>query len=87
MSTMVFPHLLIPVVTDPKKGCRSSHWAVTEMMDRYEKFADAGVRDMKGYNAKIKNGTMKINHNGQMVDVAVGEDTPGLSSSWTSWRI
>lgn len=65
------PHLLIPVVTDPKKAAGALHWAVTEMMDRYEKFADAGVRDMKGYNAKIKNGTMKINHNGQMVDVAV----------------
>lgn len=65
------PHLLIPVVTDPKKAAGALHWAVTEMMDRYEKFADTGVRDMKGYNAKIKNGTMKINHNGQMVDVAV----------------
>ena len=65
------PHLLIPVVTDPKKAAGALHWAVTEMMDRYEKFADAGVRDMKGYNAKIKNGTMKINLNGQMVDVAV----------------
>lgn len=65
------PHLLIPVVTDPKKAAGALHWAVTEMMDRYEKFADAGVRDMKGYNAKIKNGTMKINHNGQMVDVTV----------------
>ena len=65
------PHLLIPVVTDPKKAAGALHWAVTEMMDRYEKFADAGVRDMKGYNAKIKNGTMKINHNGQVVDVAV----------------
>lgn len=65
------PHLLIPVVTDPKKAAGALHWAVTEMMDRYEKFADAGVRDMKGYNAKIKDGTMKINHNGQMVDVAV----------------
>lgn len=48
------PHLLLPVVTDPKKAAGALHWAVSEMMDRYQKFADYGVRDMKGYNAKIK---------------------------------
>ena len=47
------PHLLIPVVTDPKKAAGALHWAVAEMTDRYQKFADANVRDLKGYNAKI----------------------------------
>lgn len=47
------PHLLIPVVTDPKKAAGALHWAVSEMTDRYQKFAETGVRDLKGYNAKI----------------------------------
>ena len=48
------PHLLLPVVTDAKKAAGALHWAVSEMMDRYQKFANYGVRDIKGYNAKIK---------------------------------
>lgn len=48
------PHLLIPVVTDPKKAAAALNWAVMEMTDRYKKFADLGVRDLKGYNEKIK---------------------------------
>ena len=48
------PHLLIPVVTDPKKAAGALNWAVTEMTDRYNKFAQYGVRDMKGYNKKIE---------------------------------
>ncbi|MCR4787773.1 MAG: DNA translocase FtsK, partial [Lachnospiraceae bacterium] len=51
------PHLLIPVVTDPKKASAALAWAVTEMNDRYQKFADLGVRDLKGYNEKIKSET------------------------------
>lgn len=47
------PHLMIPVVTDPKKAAGALHWAVAEMTDRYQKFAEAGVRDLKGYNAKV----------------------------------
>ena len=47
------PHLLIPVVTDPKKAAGALHWAVAEMTDRYQKFAEANVRDLKGYNAKV----------------------------------
>lgn len=46
------PHLLLPVVTDPKQASASLHWGVSEMEDRYKKFADAGVRDLKGYNEK-----------------------------------
>ena len=48
------PHLLIPVVTDPKKASAALNWAVAEMTDRYKKFADYNVRDLKGYNAKIE---------------------------------
>ena len=48
------PHLLIPVVTDPKKAAGALNWAVSEMMDRYNKFASSNVRDLKGYNAKVQ---------------------------------
>ncbi len=44
------PHLLIPVVTDPKKAAGALQWAVTEMMRRYRAMADAGVRDLASYN-------------------------------------
>ena len=44
------PHLLIPVVTDPKKAAGALQWAVTEMMRRYRLMADAGVRDMDSFN-------------------------------------
>ena len=47
------PHLLIPVVTDPKKASGALNWAVAEMGDRYKKFAAYNVRDLKGYNEKI----------------------------------
>ena len=46
------PHLLIPVVTDPKKASSALAWAVNEMTERYKRFAELEVRDMKGYNAK-----------------------------------
>ncbi len=48
------PHLLIPVVTDPKKASAALHWGVSEMEDRYRKFADYNVRDLKGYNKKVE---------------------------------
>uniref|UniRef100_UPI0009E054DC FtsK/SpoIIIE family DNA translocase n=1 Tax=Eubacterium cellulosolvens TaxID=29322 RepID=UPI0009E054DC len=47
------PHMLIPVVTDPKKAAAALNWAVAEMTDRYAKFAELGARDVKSYNAKI----------------------------------
>lgn len=49
------PHLFIPVVTDPKKAAGALNWAVAEMTDRYQRFADYGVRDLKGYNRKVEN--------------------------------
>ena len=48
------PHLFIPVVTDPKKAAGALNWAVAEMTERYQKFATYGVRDLKGYNAKVE---------------------------------
>lgn len=45
------PHLLIPVVTDPKKASAALNWAVREMLERYNDFAACGVRDIKGFNA------------------------------------
>ena len=47
------PHLLLPVVTDPKKASASLQWAVNEMMRRYQCFADLKVRDMAGYNKLV----------------------------------
>jgi len=48
------PHLLIPVVTDPKKAAGALNWAVQEMVNRYNLFAAKGVRDMKGYNEALR---------------------------------
>jgi len=47
------PHLMIPVVTDPKKAAGALHWAVAEMTERYQKFAEIGVRDIHGYNSRV----------------------------------
>ena len=55
------PHLLIPVVTDPKKAAGALNWAVGEMMRRYALFADTATRNLKGYNEQAeKNGTEKL---------------------------
>ena len=48
------PHLLIPVVTDPKKAAGSLQWAVTEMLRRYRSMSDVGVRDLESYNSIIQ---------------------------------
>ena len=52
------PHLMIPVVTDPKKASAALHWGVAEMTNRYKKFADMNVRDLKGYNKAVENGKL-----------------------------
>ncbi len=59
------PHLLIPVVTDPKKAAGALNWAVAEMSKRYKLFADYNVRDLKGYNEKI-----------ETVEIEEGEEKP-----------
>jgi S-DNA-T family DNA segregation ATPase FtsK/SpoIIIE len=48
------PHLMLPVVTDPKKAAAALAWGVKEMDLRYKKFAELGVRDLKGYNEKVE---------------------------------
>lgn len=48
------PHLLVPVVTDPRKAAGALGWAVTEMEQRYKMFADRGVRDLDGYNRVVQ---------------------------------
>ncbi|HBY20412.1 MAG: hypothetical protein A2Y24_00305 [Clostridiales bacterium GWE2_32_10] len=48
------PHLMIPVVTEPKKAASALNWAVAEMLSRYKTFADNNVRDIKGYNKMLK---------------------------------
>lgn len=47
------PHLLIPVVTDPRKAAGALNWAVAEMMKRYQLFAEYNVRDLKGFNERV----------------------------------
>ena len=54
------PHLLIPVVTDPKKAAGALAWAVQEMDNRYNLFAEKGVRDLKGYNAAVEKANQAI---------------------------
>ena len=54
------PHLLVPVVTDPRKASGALGWAVSEMLQRYQKFSDTGVRDIEGYNRYVaKHADMK----------------------------
>lgn len=50
------PHLIAPVVTDPKKAASALEWAVAEMTTRYKRFAERGVRDIKGYNKALEKG-------------------------------
>ena len=59
------PHLMIPVVTDPKKASAALSWAVNEMTKRYQKFVELGVRDMKGYNKRIDKMTVEDKENFQ----------------------
>ncbi|MGI5959544.1 MAG: DNA translocase FtsK 4TM domain-containing protein [Massiliimalia sp.] len=62
------PHLLVPVVTDPRKAAGALGWAVTEMLNRYKLFADNGVRDLTGYN-ELANTKEELNPMPQIVIV------------------
>ena len=89
------PHLLVPVVTDPRKAAGALNWAVNEMLNRYKIFAQYNVRDLHAYNRMVA-------ANGGKPPVAEGEELPkdekgqeirleknaprSLSLS-TSWRI
>jgi len=61
------PHLLIPVVTDPKKAAGALQWAVTEMMRRYETMRDAGVRDLDSFNSMVETGEIEANRLARVV--------------------
>lgn len=61
------PHLLIPVVTDPKKAAGALAWAVQEMVNRYSLFAGKGVRDIKGYNEALE----KENSEGKLPQIVI----------------
>ena len=54
------PHLIAPVVTDPKKAASALEWAVAEMSTRYKRFAERGVRDIKGYNKALEPGEKRM---------------------------
>src|SRR5207244_2059843 len=54
------PHLLLPVVTDPKKANLALRWAVDEMERRYELISRSGVRDIASYNKKVEKGAEKV---------------------------
>src|SRR5262245_40862572 len=64
------PHLLLPVVTDPKKANLALRWAVEEMERRYELLARAGVRDIGSYNAKLATETEKHKQSKEAVPTA-----------------
>ena len=75
------PHLLLPVVTDPKKAAMALKWAVDEMERRYELMKNAGVRDVRGYNRKMAVGAAEPEPalgEGAMLEQAVGD---GMDSS------
>ena len=65
------PHLLIPVVTDPRKAAGALAWAVQEMDDRYNKFASKGVRDLKGYNNAIEKESENGNEIGKLPQIVI----------------
>jgi len=71
------PHLMIPVVTDPKKAAGALHWAVAEMTERYQKFAQANVRDLAGYNEKVQktidSGTIPLQERMPQIVIIVDE--------------
>ncbi len=69
------PHLLIPVVTDPKKAASALNWAVSEMTERYKKFAELGARDIKSYNEKIANGDHIKNQDNEEINEEDNENT------------
>ena len=65
------PHLLIPVVTDPRKAAGALNWAVAEMMKRYQLFAEYNVRDLKGFNEKVSNLEPAENNPKKMAQIVI----------------
>lgn len=58
------PHLLVPVVTDPRKSAGALNWAVNEMLGRYKIFAEIGVRDISSYNSFVQKNEDAVDKNG-----------------------
>ncbi|MBP7001050.1 DNA translocase FtsK 4TM domain-containing protein [Amaricoccus sp.] len=69
------PHLLSPVVTDPKKAVVALKWVVAEMEDRYRKMSKMGVRNIDGYNARVKDALARGEAFSRTVQVGFDEDT------------
>ena len=67
---------MIPVVTDPKKASAALQWGVAEMTDRYQRFADFNVRDLKGYNKKVEDMVVRGDPQApkQMPQIVINED-------------
>lgn len=59
------PHLLVPVVTDPRKSAGALNWAVNEMLGRYKIFAEVGVRDISSYNSFVEKNKEAVDKNGE----------------------
>ncbi|GMB10448.1 MAG: DNA translocase FtsK [Candidatus Improbicoccus devescovinae] len=62
------PHLLVPVVTDPKKSAGALNWAVNEMLNRYKTFAEIGVRDLASYNNYVNKNKELVNKSGELYE-------------------
>ena len=62
------PHLLVPVVTDPKKAAGALNWAVNEMLNRYKKFAENNVRDLNSYNDFVSRHPTATDKNGEVLE-------------------
>jgi S-DNA-T family DNA segregation ATPase FtsK/SpoIIIE len=69
------PHLLAPVVTDPRKAVVALKWAVREMEDRYRKMSKVGVRNIDGYNARIRDALAKGKHLSRTVQTGFDPET------------
>ena len=85
------PHLLLPVVTDPKKASLALKWAVDEMERRYELMKDAGVRDLRGYNRKVEK--LKAEHDAQILrdqadalEAGLNEEENSNESEMAPWE-
>ncbi len=63
------PHLLVPVVTDPRKAAGSLNWAVNEMLKRYKLFAENNVRDISAFNAFVRSNPQAVDKEGQTLKV------------------
>lgn len=69
------PHLLSPVVTDPKKAVVALKWVVGEMEERYRKMSKMGVRNIEGYNSRVKDTLAKGENFSRTVQTGFDDET------------